>query len=106
MNPIQKVLAMITDIEKKTMEEGTVAQEEYKKYAEWCEDTSRNLQYETKTGAATKEELEATVTKMTAKIEVSESKIEKLSAAIATATKELKKAGEVREVEHDDFVTE
>ena len=42
---IQKVIAMITDVEKKAMDEGVVAQKEYEKYAEWCEDTSRNLQY-------------------------------------------------------------
>merc|ERR1719453_1106815 len=85
------------------MDEGAVAQKEYEKYAEWCEDTSRNLQYEIKTGKATKEELEATIEKMTAKIDTATTKIEKLSASIATATKELKKAGAVREEEHEDW---
>merc|ERR1719456_933156 len=106
MNPIQKVIAMITDVEKKTMDEGAVAQKEYEKYAEWCEDTSKNLQYEIKTGKATKEELEATIEKMTANIEVEDSKIEKLAAAIASATKDLKKATEVRHTEHDDNIEE
>merc|ERR1719161_2098704 len=78
MNPIQKVIAMITDVEKKAMDEGAVAQKEYEKYAEWCEDTSRNLQYEIKTGKATMEELQATIEKMTAKIETENTKIEKL----------------------------
>merc|ERR1719482_2585079 len=92
MNPIQKVIAMITDVETKTMEEGKVAQTEYEKYAGWCEDTSKNLQYEIKTGKATKAELEATIEKMTANIEAEDSKIEKLAADIATAQSDLKKA--------------
>merc|ERR1719198_1060887 len=96
MNPIQKVIAMITDVEKKTMDEGTVAQTEYEKYADWCEDTSKNLQYEIKTGKATKAELEATIEKMTANIETEDSKIEKLAADIATSQKDLKEATAVR----------
>merc|ERR1719172_428560 len=106
MNPIQKVIAMITDVEKKTMEEGTVAQTEYEKYAAWCEDTSKNLQYEIKTGKATKADLEATIEKMTANIEAENSKIEKLAADIASANKDLKKAAAVREQEHADYVAE
>merc|ERR1712118_473097 len=105
-NPIKKVIAMITDVEKKTMEEGTVAQKEYEKYAAWCEDTSKNLQYEIKTGKATKADLEATIEKMTANIETEDSEIEKLSADIATAQSDLKKATAVREAEHDDYVHE
>jgi predicted RNase H-like nuclease (RuvC/YqgF family) len=106
MNPIQKVIAMITDVETKTMDEGAVAQKEYETYAEWCEDTSKNLQYEIKTGKATKAELEATIEKMTANIEASDSEIERLSAEIATAEKDLKKAMAVRGEEHKDYLTE
>merc|ERR1719160_515192 len=106
MNPIQKVIGMITDVETKTMDEGKVAQEEYEKYAGWCEDTSKNLQYEIKTGKATKAELEATIEKMTANIEAENSEIEKLAADVATATKDLKKATAVREQEHADYVAE
>merc|ERR1719375_1212240 len=106
MNPIEKVLAMIADVEKKTMDEGTVAQKEYQKYADWCEDTSRNLQYEIKTGKATKAELAATIEKMTANIEASDSEIERLSGEIATAEKDLAKATTVRGEEHDEYVVE
>merc|ERR1719456_759814 len=106
MNPIQKVIAMIADVEKKTQDEGAVAQKEYEKYAEWCEDTSKNLQYEIKTGKATKADLEATIEKMTANIETENSKIEKLAADIAAAEMDLKKATEVRKEEHADFVAE
>merc|ERR1719487_1491887 len=101
MNPIQKVIAMITDVETKTMEEGAAAQTEYEKYAGWCEDTSKNLQYEIKTGKATKAELEATIEKMTANIAAEDAEIEKLAADIAAAEKDLKKATAVRGEEHD-----
>jgi len=106
MNPIQKIIAMITDLEKKTIDEGDVAQKEYAKFAEWCEDTSKNLQYEIKTGKATQADLKATIEKMTANIEVESSKIEKLAADLASATKDLKEAKEVRAAEHEDFVGE
>merc|ERR1719162_1455449 len=43
---------------------------------------------------------------MTANIEVENSKIEKLAADLASATKDLKEAKEVRAAEHEDFVGE
>merc|ERR1719395_306172 len=88
------------------MDEGAVAQAEDVKYADWCEDTSKNLQYEIKTGKATKAELEATIEKMAANIEASDSEIERLSGEIASAEKDLKKATAVRGEEHEDYVVE
>ncbi len=45
-------LKTYVSLEAKIIEEGKVAQGEYDEYAEWCEDTSKDLQYEIKTGKA------------------------------------------------------
>merc|ERR1719482_1347122 len=96
---IAKVLGMIDDLEAKIIEEGKTAQSEYDEYAEWCEDTSKDLMYEIKTGKATVEELTATITEESANIEAADTKIEELVASIATAEKELAEATAIREKE-------
>merc|ERR1719395_425182 len=93
---IAKVLSMIGDLEAKIIEEGKVAQSEYDEYAEWCEDTSKDLMYEIKTGKATVEELSATISEESANIEAADAKVEELAAAIAKAEKDLKEATEIR----------
>merc|ERR1719159_473598 len=94
---------MIDDLEAKIIEEGKVAQGEYDEYAEWCEDTSKDLMYEIKTGKATVEELSATISEESANIDAADTKVEELVAAIAKAEKELKEATEIREKEAADF---
>merc|ERR1719428_977538 len=82
---IAKVLGMIADLETKIIEEGKTAQSEYDEYAEWCEDTSKDLMYEIKTGKATVEELSATISEESANIDAADTKVEELVAAIAKA---------------------
>jgi hypothetical protein len=40
VNPIEKILEMISDLQAKVIKEGEDAQKEYDEYAEWCEDRS------------------------------------------------------------------
>merc|ERR1719460_2181479 len=86
-NPIAKVIEMLGDLQQKIIKEGEVAQKEYDEFAEWCEEESKNLQFEIKTGKAEAEELTATIDKQTSDIKALDEKIEELSAAIATAEK-------------------
>ena len=58
------------------------------------------------TGKATKADFEATIEKMTANIEVENSKIEKLAADLVSATKDLNEAKGLPAAEHEDFVGE
>jgi hypothetical protein len=48
-SPIEKIIQMIGDLETKIIGEGEASQKTYEEFSEWCEDTSKNLQFEIKT---------------------------------------------------------
>jgi len=105
-NPVEKVIEMLSELQQKIIKEGEAAQKVYDEFSEWCEEESKNLQYEIKTGKAEAEELTATIDKATADIKALDEKIEELSAAIATDEADLKAATEIRDKEHADFLAE
>merc|ERR1719217_1053535 len=83
VTPIEKVLQMISDLETKIIGEGNDAQKVYDEFAEFCEDRSKSVSFEIKTGKGEKKDLEATIAKETADSESLTAKIEELSSAIA-----------------------
>merc|ERR1719160_1618691 len=83
-NPIEKVIEMMSELQQKIIGEGEAAQKVYDEFAEWCEEESKNLQFEIKTGKAQAEELTSTIEKAVSDIKANEAKIEELSAKIAT----------------------
>merc|ERR1719395_468883 len=103
-NPVAKVIEMLGDLQQKIIKEGEVAQKEYDEFAEWCEEESKNLQFEIKTGKAQAEELTATIEKAVSDIKAGEEAIEELAKKIATAEADLKAATEIRDKEHADFL--
>merc|ERR1719478_1834777 len=105
-NPIEKVIEMLSELQQKIIGEGETAQKIYDEFAEWCEEESKNLQFEIKTGKAQKEDLEATIAKAEADIKSADEKIEELAASIATDEADLKAATEIRDKEHADFLAE
>merc|ERR1719158_854547 len=106
VDPIQKVLQMIGDLQAKIQGEGSDAQKVYDEFAEFCEDRSRELQYEIKTGKGQVKDLEAAIEKETATAESLNAKIEELSGAIATDEQDLKAATEIRAKEQAAFEAE
>jgi len=106
VNPIEKVIQMMADLEAKIIGEGKESQKTYDEFAEWCEDRSKDLQFEIKTGKANKADLEATIQKETANSDALTAKIEDLSADIAEDEAELKKATGIREKENAAFLAE
>merc|ERR1719333_300397 len=106
VNPIEKIIEMISDLQAKIIGEGEVAQKEYDEYAECCEDRSTKLGFEIKTGKAEKEELTATIEEETSTIGALETKIEDLSNDIKTAQSDLDAATKIREKEAADFAAE
>merc|ERR1719413_210644 len=84
VTPIEKVIAMISDLETKILGEGTDAQKVYDEYAEFCEDRSTNLGFEIKTGKENVAELSATIEEETSTMGALETKIEELSSAISS----------------------
>jgi len=106
VNPIEKVVQMMSDLEAKIIGEGKEAQKTYDEFAEWCEDRSKDLQFEIKTGKANAADLEATIQKETANAEELTAKIEDLSADVAADEAELKEATAIREKEAAAFAAE
>merc|ERR1719157_38010 len=105
-SPIEKIIEMISELQAKVIGEGQDAQKVYAEFAEFCEDRSRELGFEIKTGKAQAAELTATIEKATADIAAFSAKIEELAASIATDEQELKAATDVRTKESSDFAAE
>merc|ERR1719454_1552831 len=105
-DPIEKVLQMISDLEAKIIGEGKDAQKVYDEFAEFCEDRSRELGFEIKTGKGEKKSLEATIADEKAKADSLNAKIEELSSAISVDEADLKAATEIRAKENSAFVAE
>merc|ERR1719199_316930 len=99
-NPIAKVIELLSNLQAKVIKEGEEEQKLYDEFAEWCEDESKQKQFEIKTGKAEKEKLEAIIAKATADIEDADTRIGELSAQIATAEADLKSATEIRKKEN------
>merc|ERR1719506_2165410 len=91
-NPIEKIVQMISDLQAKVIGEGEEAQKAYDEYAEWCEDRSKNLGFEIKTGTANVAELKATIDEETSTAAALETKIEELSNDIKTDESDLNAA--------------
>jgi len=106
VNPIEKILEMISGLQAKVIGEGKDAQKTYDEFAEWCEDRSTELGFEIKTGKADVAELEATIEEETSTIGALETKIEELSNDIQTDEADLKAATAIREKEAADFSAE
>lgn len=102
-NPLSKVFELMDELTAKIKNEGVAEAKAYKEYFDWCDDTSKNAQFEIKTATSEKEELEATIGELASSISSSTSKIEELSAAIASDTAELKDATAIREKEVAEF---
>merc|ERR1719224_107324 len=105
-NPIEKVIEMMSELQQKIIKEGEAAQKVYDEFAEWCEEESKNLQFEIKTGKAEAEELTAMIDKCVSDIKALNEKVEELSAQIATDEEDLKEATAIREKENADFLAE
>jgi len=106
VNPIEKIVQMISDLQAKVIAEGTDAQKVYDEYAEWCSDRSAKLGFEIKTGTSDVAELSATIEEETSSIGALETKIEQLSSDIQKDDADLAAATKIRETEAADFAAE
>jgi len=102
-NPLSKVFELMDELTSKIKKEGVAEAKAYKEYFDWCDDTSKNAQFEIKTASAQKEELEANIGELASSISASTTKIGELSAAIASDTVELKEATAIRDKEVAEF---
>jgi len=106
VNPIEKVVQLMSDLESKIISEGKEVQKTYDEFAEWCEDRSKDLGFEIKTGKGQAADLSATIADETAKIDAGNSKIDDLSGDIASDEADLKAATNIRVKEAADFAAQ
>merc|ERR1719262_1444525 len=105
-SPIEKVQQMLSDLQAKIIGEGTDAQKVYDEFSEFCEDRSRKVGFEIKTGKAEVKDLKAAIAKEEATAESLTAKIEELASAISVDEADLKAATDIREKENAAFVAE
>jgi len=105
-NPIEKVVQMMSDLSAKIIAEGAECQKNYEEYSEWCEDRSKELGFEIKTGKQNKADLEATIVEETANAQELTTKIDELAADISADEADLAAATKIREKEAADYAAE
>eukprot|EP00746_Dinoflagellata_sp_MGD_P072334 gnl/MRDRNA2_/MRDRNA2_29365_c0_seq2.p1 gnl/MRDRNA2_/MRDRNA2_29365_c0~~gnl/MRDRNA2_/MRDRNA2_29365_c0_seq2.p1 ORF type:complete len:705 (-),score=241.84 gnl/MRDRNA2_/MRDRNA2_29365_c0_seq2:88-2202(-) len=103
VNPIQKVIELLSALEAKILKEGEAEEKAYKEFFEWCDDAAANKKFEIKTATAAKEKLEATIAEAISNAESAAASIEELSGQLATDNADLKAAGDIRDKEHAEF---
>jgi len=106
VSPITKVVQLLSDMQTKIIGEGEAAHAIYAEFAEMCEERSKNLQFEIKTGKGEIAELKATIAEETALAESLDTKVEELTASIATDEADLEAATKIRAKESADFMAE
>jgi len=102
-NPLGKVFELMTSLEAKIVKEGEAEAKAFKEFFSWCDEASQNVNFQIKTAATKKEKLEAQIGELTSAVDVSESKIEDLAAAISQADGELAAADGIRSKEAAEF---
>jgi len=104
VSPIEKTIELLSGLQAKIVKEGEAEAKLYEEFTSYCNDESKETQFEIKTGKADAERASAAIADEAAKIGAAEAKIEELSTSIATAEKDLASATEIREKENADFV--
>merc|ERR1719352_970386 len=105
-SPVSKVFQMLGDLQAKIIKEGEAARKTYDDFSEWCEDRSKNVGFEIKTGKAESADLKATIESETATISALSTKVEELSGSIASDEADLQAATKIRNEEAADFAVE
>jgi len=103
VNPIEKVIQLISDLQQKIIGEGEAEQKAYEEFAEWCEDTAKEKGFEIKTATAEAEEQTASIEKAASDIDEASTILEELAGKIGTDEADLKAASLIREKEQGDF---
>merc|ERR1719401_2787571 len=83
-NPLGEVITLLDSLTAKIIQEGEDELKAYKAYVEWCDDYSKNRNFEITTATAKKEKLEAQISQLASEIEASTSSIEDSAGSIAT----------------------
>merc|ERR1719408_450209 len=83
VNPVGKVLELLSELEAKITAEGVAEVKAYKEFEEWCDDSKMETGFAIKTATKEKAEQEANIAKATSDGQEADTEIEELAAAIA-----------------------
>merc|ERR1719229_1077741 len=96
VNPLSEVISLLDSLAEKITKEGNAEAKAYKEFFAWCDDVSRNKQFEIRTATAQQEKLQADIAKETGNGQASAAKIEDLVASIANDDANLRDAAVIR----------
>jgi len=102
-NVMGKIFGMMDDMKSKIIHDGEAEQKAYEEYFEWCDDASKNKQFEIKTLNAKVEDLTSVIEKANGDEEAASSRVEELGGSISQAESDLKGATDVRKHEKEEF---
>jgi len=102
-NPLGKVVDLLNGLAAKVTADGEAEAKAFKEYFEWCDDASKNINFEIKTATDQKAKLEAEIAKLGSDIDASGTKIDELAASVSTSDADLKSATAIRDKEAADF---
>jgi chromosome segregation ATPase len=105
-SPISKVIDLLSSLESKIASEGAAAQKAFEEYSEWCEDGSKNLDYEIKTGKNEIADLTANIDQQSANANSLSNKVDELAASLTADNADLEAATQIRKKEAADFAAE
>jgi DNA repair exonuclease SbcCD ATPase subunit len=104
--PIVKVLELLSNLQGKVTAEGEAAKKTYDEFAAYCEDRSKDLNFDIKTGKSDVAELQASIELEEALASKLSAKIQELGDSIGTDTADLEAATAIRKREGSDFAAE
>jgi len=105
-NPVGQVLDLLQKLYNTVVADGETEQKQFEQFAEWCEDQSKERQFEIKTANSQAANLKASIEKAAADIDAFNSRVSDLAGEIAAINGDLKASTEIREREHGTFKKE
>eukprot|EP00397_Hematodinium_sp_SG-2012_P020804 GEMP01021459.1.p1 GENE.GEMP01021459.1~~GEMP01021459.1.p1 ORF type:complete len:678 (+),score=266.76 GEMP01021459.1:204-2237(+) len=105
-NPVGQVLSLLQNLYDTVVTDGEKEQKQFEAFAEWCEDQTKDRQFEVKTGKAQVADLRATIEKANADIEAANAHVGDVAQSLAANEADLKAATSIRSKEHSTFKKE
>jgi chromosome segregation ATPase len=103
-NPLQAAIQLMDQLNSKLVADGVAEDKAFKKYMEWCDETTQNQRFGIDAATTKKAELEAAIFKADSDLEAATAAIEELAGKIGKADSEVKDATLIRKKEEKEFL--
>eukprot|EP00397_Hematodinium_sp_SG-2012_P021964 GEMP01022724.1.p1 GENE.GEMP01022724.1~~GEMP01022724.1.p1 ORF type:complete len:676 (+),score=257.77 GEMP01022724.1:94-2121(+) len=105
-NPVGQVLDLLQKLRDTVVADSEKEKKQYEAFADWCEDQSKDRQFEIKTGKSQAENLRATIEKANADLSAVTTRIGEVSQSVAANEADLAASTDIRNKEHSTFKKE